>query len=113
MFKEIHFSQLPSTHKFALEHLKDYRDAFVFITADEQLQGIGRTGNPWISNGKNLLGTFVFPKPDKDLSNLAQLLSYSAIKILEKWALTPSFKWPNDILLSHKKVAGVMAEIKD
>ena len=53
------------------------------------------------------------PVPEKEGANLAQLLAFSVIKVIEKFALVPTFKWPNDILLSHKKVAGVMADIKD
>ena len=113
MFKEIHFPKIDSTHLYALEHLKEYAGQFVFISASEQTGGIGRKGDPWLGSGDNLLGTFIFPMPLKSPSNLAQLLAYSAIKTLEKLALVPSFKWPNDILLSHKKVAGVMADIKD
>ncbi len=112
MFKEIHFPTLNSTHLYAISHVNDYQGSFVFVTTTHQTAGIGRKSDPWCSNGENLLGTFVFPLPEKSKPNLAQLLCYSAIKVLEKWALEPSFKWPNDILLSHKKIAGVMAEIK-
>ena len=113
MFKEIHFSKIPSTHLHALEHLKAHVDTYTLFTADHQTDGIGRKNRPWIAKGHNLLATFLFPAPEKDHANLAQLLCYSTIKILEKHALTPTFKWPNDILLSHKKVAGVMAEIRE
>ncbi len=112
MFKEIHFSKIPSTHLHALEHLETHQGKSIFISANEQTHGIGRKKAPWIAKGENLLGTFLFPLPEKDSANLAQLLSYSTIKVLEKLALTPAFKWPNDILLSHKKVAGVMAEVR-
>jgi BirA family biotin operon repressor/biotin-[acetyl-CoA-carboxylase] ligase len=113
MFKEIHFHTIASTHLFALEHLGEYKNAHVFISADSQTAGIGRKGDPWISTTGNLMGTFIFPEPKKDSANLAQLLSFSAIKVLEKWALTPLFKWPNDILLSHKKAGGILVEIKN
>ncbi len=113
MFKEINFHTIPSTHLFALEHAEEYKNSFVFISADCQTAGIGRKGDVWLSNKGNLMGTFIFPEPKKDSANLAQLLSFSAIKVLEKWALTPLFKWPNDILLSYKKAGGVLVEIKD
>lgn len=113
MFKEIHFPTIDSTHLYALSHVNEYKGSFVFITATEQTKGIGRKLDPWRSQGENLLGTFLFPLPEKNAENLAQLLSYSTIKVLEKWALEPFFKWPNDILISHKKIGGVMAEIKE
>ncbi len=113
MFKEIHFPKIASTHLYALDHIKEHAGEFVFISAEDQTGGIGRKGDPWLSTGDNLLGTFIFPLPEKSSSNLAQLLAYSIIKILEKLAVAPSFKWPNDILIAHKKVAGVMADIKE
>ncbi|MBM3192898.1 MAG: biotin--[acetyl-CoA-carboxylase] ligase [Chlamydiae bacterium] len=113
MFKEIHFPTIDSTHLYAISHESTYRGSFVFITAGHQTTGIGRKSDPWRSNGENLLASFVFPLPEKNHPNLAQLLCYSAIKVLEKWALEPCFKWPNDILVSHKKIGGVMGEIKE
>ncbi len=113
MFKEIHFSKIPSTHVHAIEHFKDYEGQFVFIGAKEQTAGVGRKGDKWHSSGDNLVGTFIFPLPKTDTSNLAQLLASSLIKVIEKFALVPLFKWPNDILLSYRKVAGVMADIKE
>jgi len=113
MFKEIHFQEITSTHLYAIEHINEYVGSYVFLTADHQTAGIGRKGDAWVATGENLLGTFIFPLPTKDGANLAQLLAFSTIKLLEKLALEPSFKWPNDILLSHKKVAGVMADIKE
>lgn len=113
MFKEIHFHKIASTHLHALAHIKEFEGQFVFISAKVQTGGIGRKGDSWLSEGDNLLGTFVFPLPIKDTSNLAQLLACSVIKVLEKLAVAPLFKWPNDILISYKKVAGIMCDIKD
>lgn len=114
MFKEIHFPSLPSTHLYALENLETLKGQPVFIFADQQTHGIGRKGTPWLSEGGgNLLGTFVysFAKPFEE-SHLGQLLCYSSMKMIEQEGLTPFFKWPNDLLLSYKKVGGVMADIR-
>ena len=111
MFKNIHFQTLFSTHLFAKETLFLYQGQSVFITADTQLHGVGRKKDPWISLGKNLLGSFVFPTPLKHLANVAQILAYSAMHVLETATCYPLFKWPNDLLLSYKKVGGIMAEI--
>ena len=62
MFKEIHFSTLPSTHRYALEHLRPY----TLITAREQTEGIGRKGTAWHAKGDNFLGSFVLPTPERD-----------------------------------------------
>jgi BirA family biotin operon repressor/biotin-[acetyl-CoA-carboxylase] ligase len=113
MFKEIHFSEIASTHLYAREHLDELKESFTLITASKQTAGIGRKGDTWISMGDNLLATFVFPAPKLDIQNLGQLLAYSSIKILERFALEPLFKWPNDILLNYRKVAGILTDIQD
>jgi len=119
MFAIIEHSRLDSTHQWAIKNLGRLPKRPLFITAQEQTRGIGRKGNPWISQAscqaqENLYGTFVFPiKCAPSLQNIAQLLIYSAMKTLESLHLQPLFKWPNDILLSSKKMAGGMAEIKD
>ena len=113
MFKELHFSEIDSTHLYAKTHLNELSDTYTLITATKQTSGFGRKGDAWISRGENLLATFVFPAPKQDIQNLGQLLAYSVIKILENLALEPKFKWPNDILISYRKVAGILTEVHD
>ncbi len=112
MFHTLHFSYLPSTHKEALLNIDQFEGQHILITTDEQSQGVGRKGQPWLSSkGENLLATFIFPTPLHDLAHLAQLLSYSALQLVESYDLKPLFKWPNDLLIDDKKLAGVIVEI--
>ncbi len=115
MFKEVFLEVIDSTHLFALRKISEKPKESFFFYAGTQTGGIGRKGHPWIASGKeNLLGTFLFPLPHlKEMHNLAQLLACSIITILEKEPLEPLFKWPNDILLSYKKVSGILCDIKD
>lgn len=114
MFKKIHFSSIDSTHKWAVRSAPSLAGEKLLITADFQTGGVGRKGHPWISPpNQNLLATLVFPiEGNLPLHNLAQLLAFSAITVLKKLTFAPLFKWPNDLLLNYKKVAGVMVEIK-
>jgi BirA family transcriptional regulator, biotin operon repressor / biotin---[acetyl-CoA-carboxylase] ligase len=45
-----------------------------------------------------------------DIPNIPQVLSISAAKILENLQFNPKLKWPNDVLLSGKKTAGILCE---
>ena len=115
MFTEVFLETIDSTHLFALRLLTEGKRGSFFFYAGEQSGGVGRKNAPWIADGKeNILGTFFFPlSHTKEAHNLSQLLAYSILTVLEKEPIEPLFKWPNDILLSYKKVCGVLSDIRD
>jgi BirA family biotin operon repressor/biotin-[acetyl-CoA-carboxylase] ligase len=115
MFRKIHHKEIDSTHKYALRELTNLKDKFFVITADFQTAGVGRRGTTWNAGRKSsILATFVFPVSEKcPVHNLAQLLALSNLHVLETFSFHPLFKWPNDILLSDKKVSGVMGEMRE
>lgn len=85
-----------------------------WIAADIQTAGRGRRGRAWTSKSGNLFCTGVYPK----LSTPQQtaLLSFvAAVAIVETLDLfvpqeNPVIKWPNDVLLSGAKTAGILLE---
>jgi len=114
LFKDIHFETIDSTQTWAKEHL-DACDplAITCITADEQTKGRGRFQRKWISpKGQNMYATFVFrlPLDTPHLISIAQIATLTLAKLLLKKKITPQIKWPNDLLLSGKKAAGVLCE---
>ena len=83
------------------------------IVAQEQTHGKGRCKRCWFSPKKeNIYATFYFllPKDLLHLTCIGQLLCLSLARLLIKKGLSPQVKWPNDILLSNKKVAGILCE---
>ena len=83
------------------------------ITASEQTAGRGRFHKTWVSpKGVNLYTTFYFcvPKEKTFIPNLGQILSISCAKLLKHLGFSPQIKWPNDLLLQGKKVAGILCE---
>jgi len=115
MYNEIHFKELPSTNDYAKEHIKEFdREAITLITAEGQTKGHGQHGRAWHSPAKkNLYASFVFflPRTQKDLSHLAQLLSFSCAIVVKSLGLTPKLKHPNDLLVDGKKLAGALVEM--
>lgn len=45
-----------------------------------------------------------------EITPLVQLLAYSTTRILENQNFNPTIKWPNDIFINSKKVAGILCE---
>jgi len=80
----------------------------------DQTQGRGRENRKWINfKNKNLALSVLF-KPYKSASNFLwyiAIVSLALIKVLEDNGISKSYiKWPNDIFIGDKKIAGVLAE---
>jgi BirA family biotin operon repressor/biotin-[acetyl-CoA-carboxylase] ligase len=111
----IHLSSVDSTNNFAATLLSNQLcQNGTAILADAQSFGRGQRGNTWQSeNGKNLLLSFIF-KPD-NLSvqrqhELTWATSLSILKTLGKFNIHAEVKWPNDVLVYGKKIAGILIE---
>lgn len=112
---KIHFSTIDSTNSFAKNNILSLdREKLTVITTNFQTSGRGRQGREWNSpEGKNLLATYCFfvtTNHQVKLSNLAQIAALTVAITLEKLDFSPKIKWPNDIFLSNKKVAGILCE---
>jgi BirA family transcriptional regulator, biotin operon repressor / biotin---[acetyl-CoA-carboxylase] ligase len=110
----IHFDMIDSTNTWAKKNASTLdQNELTCITALEQTAGRGRFDRKWISpKGQNIYATLYFSLPLRCpyIANLGQILSLSCITVLKKKGFQPQIKWPNDILLSGKKVAGILCE---
>lgn len=110
----IHFDTIDSTNTWTKKNAASLDPhQLTCVTALEQTAGRGRFLRKWISpKGQNIYATLYFclPKECPYLVNLGQILSLSCITILKKKGFDPRIKWPNDILLEGKKIAGVLCE---
>lgn len=85
------------------------------IIADQQTAGKGRLGRAWISPGGVNLYLSVLLRPPVLPAAAPQLTFLSAVAVCrtieEVTDLQPQVKWPNDILLGGRKVAGLLNEM--
>lgn len=85
------------------------------VIADQQTAGRGRLGRSWISPGGVNLYLSVLLRPPILPAAAPQLTFLSAVAVcrtIEEIAdLQPQVKWPNDILLGGRKVAGLLNEM--
>ena len=108
-----------STNEEALKLLQKQScsEGTVVIT-DNQTAGKGQRGNKWISDpGKNLTFSIVLtprrldPKDHFQLSMMLSLGVCDYLKtFLNTFLNTVRVKWPNDILISRKKICGILIE---
>lgn len=85
-----------------------------WIMAQTQTGGRGRRGKPWIAPQGNLSATLIYkpiasPSDAARRSFLAANALYAALAIYVP-ADKLSLKWPNDVLLDGRKVAGILLE---
>lgn len=109
-----HFPIIDSTNTWAKLHAEAFdRSAITLVTAEEQSAGRGRLNRHWLSPPKqNVYATYCFflKKGRRDIGNLPQVAAVSIAQVLEVLDLQPLLKWPNDVLLNGKKIAGILTE---
>jgi len=115
--RQYYFDQANSTNDIAAELLEAGNPAFSLVLADEQLEGRGRNARRWITLPGAALAFSVILRPgDGDFTPermglLSGLGGVAVCRALQKnYALPVDLKWPNDVLINGKKVAGILAE---
>ena len=108
IFKE----KLNSTNAYCKEHIDEFSD-MTFLYCNEQKNGKGRLERTWVSrNPNNLYLTIVLKPKSRNFPyiNLTQYLCVITCKVLKEYGVEPQIKWPNDILVNGKKIAGILAQ---
>ncbi|MBI2492841.1 MAG: biotin--[acetyl-CoA-carboxylase] ligase [Candidatus Rokubacteria bacterium] len=83
------------------------------LLAEEQTAGHGRLGRPWFSPpGVNLYASVLFRPaiPPREVPGFAFVSSLALTDAIRAEGLAPAIKWPNDVLVDTRKVAGSLAE---
>ena len=111
---QIHlFDAVDSTNDVACRLAREGAPEGTVVLADAQTSGRGRLGQPWFSPpGVNLhVSVILRPKLHTREAGLYGFISSLALTdALKDLGLSPAIKWPNDVLVDGKKVAGSRAE---
>ncbi|MFZ5867287.1 MAG: biotin--[acetyl-CoA-carboxylase] ligase [Thermodesulfobacteriota bacterium] len=112
--KLIVYEEVASTQDIARKLAQEGDRGPVAVMALRQTSGRGRSGRPWISPpGKNLaLSVLLRPKLAPQEAPLMGLLASVAVaRVLEaKRVPSAALKWPNDVLVDGRKIAGILPE---
>jgi len=109
------FEQTTSTNDVVEKLARDGVKEGVVVFAESQTKGRGRLGRKWISPAYKGLWFSILLRPELRPQETTQLTVVAATAlcraIQSETGLDPEIKWPNDILVGGKKVAGVLTEL--
>jgi BirA family biotin operon repressor/biotin-[acetyl-CoA-carboxylase] ligase len=110
LWKVFRYGQVPSTQDLAREAAQKRGGIGTVILAESQFSGRGRRGRSWASSVGGLYFTAVLGPSSRP--GLIPLMAGVAVaeSIRRLTGLGAELKWPNDILMGRRKVAGVLAE---
>jgi len=111
----IYCDEIISTNSELLSNKQHYKKSGTVLLAEKQLKGKGRKDRTWQSaKGLNLTFSILLNKDivaELNLNHLNLAASLSvALAIENLYQLRTELKWPNDVLINGKKIAGILIE---
>lgn len=113
--KRLHFEEVSSTLDVAHELAAQGAEAGTLIVADAQTAGRGRMGRAWRSEpGAGIWLTLIErPRDHSALEVLSLRIGLALAPALDAFAESRvELKWPNDLYVSGRKLAGVLIEVR-
>jgi BirA family transcriptional regulator, biotin operon repressor / biotin---[acetyl-CoA-carboxylase] ligase len=106
---------IDSTNNYATNHLaKECWEEGTVVIADVQNKGKGQLQNTWESEkGKNLLISMVlYPRfiPVQNQFEISKVIALGVYEVVSLFVENVTIKWPNDIYVADKKIAGILIE---
>src|SRR5690348_11074742 len=109
------FQETTSTNDVIEKLARDGVKEGAVVFAESQTQGRGRLGRKWMSPARKGLWFSVLLRPELRPQAATQLTVASATAlrsaIAQQTGLSTEIKWPNDILIGGRKVAGILTEL--
>jgi BirA family biotin operon repressor/biotin-[acetyl-CoA-carboxylase] ligase len=112
--KVVVYNSTASTNDVAAAYAKNKNNDGLVVLAEEQVQGRGRSGNQWVTGkGDSIICSILLTECGINAELLSLTIAVATAEAIGKCAKTESkIKWPNDIILNNKKVAGILVESK-
>jgi BirA family biotin operon repressor/biotin-[acetyl-CoA-carboxylase] ligase len=106
--------EVDSTQAVARALADDRAPEGTVVTAEHQRAGRGRGGRSWLDRPGEALLCSVVLRPAIDAAEVPQLALLAAVALAEAvealTGLAPGIKWPNDLVVEDRKLAGILAE---
>ncbi|WP_243296799.1 biotin--[acetyl-CoA-carboxylase] ligase [Bacillus litorisediminis] len=111
-----YYDTVASTQKIAHELAQKGEPEGTLVLADQQQSGRGRMDRPWFSPKGTGIWMSLILRPRLLPAQTPQLTLLTAVAVAqaieEVTGITPSIKWPNDLLIDGKKCTGILTELQ-
>ena len=110
-----HFEEINSTNTYVSVKAKEGASEGLVARADYQSAGRGRLDRPWEAPPRSALMCSILLSPPTSPDEMQ--LVVAAVALSARSALGalcsvyPQLKWPNDLIVDDKKIAGLLAEV--
>ena len=113
--KTVHFArETDSTNLWIKRLAKEGAPEGTLALAEFQSAGRGRLGRSWeVPEGTSVMMSILLrPKFEPQYAPMLTLVMGMAVaKAVKKLGFDASIKWPNDVVVSHKKICGILTEM--
>jgi BirA family transcriptional regulator, biotin operon repressor / biotin---[acetyl-CoA-carboxylase] ligase len=110
------FPEVDSTQRVARDLARQGAPEGTVVIAERQTAGRGRLGRTWHSPpGLNLYCSVLLrpPLPPAAVPQIALVTGAAvAAAVLDETGVRPALKWPNDVQLAGRKIAGILTEME-
>ena len=110
-----YFPSLGSTNDEALAWAAQGAPDLSLVIADEQTAGRGRHGRKWFTPPGTALAFSLLMRPTpEEVPHLSRVVGMAALAVLEalqSHSIAGEIKWPNDVLVGGRKIAGILVEL--
>lgn len=109
----VRVGRVDSTQRIARERARAGAAAGTVIVADEQTEGRGRDGRSWFSPpGGGVWLTWIHrtARPAVEWPAITSVAALAAALALRRFGVEPRVRWPNDLVATGGKIAGILAD---
>ena len=111
----VYFTETDSTNTRAKDLAVRGAPEGTLVICEKQTKGRGRKGRSWFSPSQGGIYTSLILKPSISPSEAPKITLLTAVVVAETLrsltGLSAIIKWPNDILINGKKIAGILTEM--
>ncbi len=109
----LYFKEIDSTNNFAKQLAAEGYPEGTVVIAESQRAGRGRRGRQWHSEpGQGIFMSLILRPslPVRELSRITMFIAVAIVDTLNQAGIKAGIKWPNDVLIDGRKIAGILTE---